>query len=192
MQTAADTVVYMIRHAQSIYVEGEERSRGLTDRGRRDAMRVRDLLRDQTIEAFVSSPYRRAIETIQPLADAAGKPVAAVEPLRERLSSGTDLGKDYFMEAKRKLFEEPDFSFPGGESSSEAGQRAGEALRVLLRQYKGKAIAIGTHGDIMTLMLNAYDKRFDYAFWKSLTMPDIYRLEFDRENKLANAIRLWN
>ncbi|MEF3305944.1 histidine phosphatase family protein [Paenibacillus sp. GYB003] len=189
--TAILTTVYFIRHAESIYTDGNERERGLTDKGKRDALRVRDLLADRPIEAVVSSPYRRAIDTVRPLADALGKPVAIEEHLRERLASGTSFGKDEFMQAKKKLFEQPDFSFPGGESSEAAGLRAVRILAGLLREYEGRTIAIGTHGDIMTLMLNRYDPGFGYPFWTSLTMPDIYRLEFDREGKLRQTTRLW-
>ncbi|TMV50317.1 histidine phosphatase family protein [Paenibacillus mesophilus] len=186
-----NTCIYFIRHAESVYIEGNERERGLTDKGMKDAAAIRELLLGEQIDVFVSSPYRRAVHTIQELADAAGQSILIEEDLRERQLSGADVGKDRFMEAKRKVFEEPDFSFPGGESSREAQNRAGGVVARLLQQYSGKKIGIGTHGDIMTLMMNRYDEKYGYDFWRSTTMPDIYKLKFDRNDMLIEVTRLW-
>lgn len=41
----------------------------------------------------------------------------------------------------------------------------------IIDKYKGKRIAIGTHGNIMAIMMNYFDKKYDYSFWKSLSMP---------------------
>ncbi|GAA3399703.1 histidine phosphatase family protein [Paenibacillus hodogayensis] len=191
MNTRPKTTVYMIRHAESIYIEGAERERGLTDKGSEDARLIRELLLGARIDAFVSSPYRRAIDTISPLAEAAGKEIAIEEDLRERQASATGFGKDAFMEAKRKLFDNPGFAYPGGESSIEAQERACRSLSRLIGQYRGQSLAVGTHGDIMTLMLNRYDSRFDYTFWTGTTMPDVYRLQFVDAGTLADVTRLW-
>lgn len=48
-----------------------------------------------------------------------------------------------------------------------------------MNAYGGKRVAIGTHGDIMTLILQRYDEHFDYHFWLGTTLPDIYRAEFE-------------
>lgn len=185
------TFIYFIRHAESVFVEGTERERGLTEKGKRDTTSIRDLLKDEQIEVFVSSPYRRAVDTIQLLADTANRPIGIEEDLRERRLSAVDLGKERFVEAKRKAFEEPDYAFPGGESSNEARHRAIAIISKLLQQHNGKKIAIGTHGDIMTLMLNHYDNTYGFDFWRSTTMPDIYRLEYDPSHRLTGVTRLW-
>jgi len=121
-----------------------------------------------------------------------GKNIRIEEDLRERRLSGTSLSNEQFWEAKRKVFAEPDFSFPGGESSAEAQQRAIRVIQRLLQEYGGKRIVVGTHGDIMTLMMNHYDYTFDFHFWKNTTMPDIYRLGFDANLALKQVARLWN
>ena len=64
-------------------------------------------------------------------------------------------------------------------------------LKEILNKHIGKSVVIGTHGDIMTLMLQHYDQRFDYHFWLGTTLPDIYRAEFE-EGRLVNIARLWN
>lgn len=51
-------------------------------------------------------------------------------------------------------------------------------------------VAIGIHGNIMALIMGRYDKRFDLAFWKRTTKPDIYRLTFTGST-LTAVDRLW-
>ncbi|WP_342481235.1 hypothetical protein NST07_06280 [Paenibacillus sp. FSL L8-0340] len=38
-----ETIVYLIRHAESIYVEGKDRTRGLSEQGHKDALRVKSI-----------------------------------------------------------------------------------------------------------------------------------------------------
>ncbi|OMF83112.1 histidine phosphatase family protein [Paenibacillus glucanolyticus] len=182
------TTLYFVRHAESPYSEGKERSRGLYVQGASDAERVKGLLLGEGIGVIVSSPYQRAKDTVQPLADALGLPITVLEDLRERKIG--DFQGNSFTDAKRKLFNEPDTCFPEGESSKDAQRRAVQAMEGILDTYKGKNVVMGTHGDIMTLMLHHYDQRFDYEFWQGTSMPDIYRAEFE-EGKLVNISRLW-
>ncbi|MBB6632607.1 histidine phosphatase family protein [Cohnella thailandensis] len=180
------TTVYLVRHAESPYVEGQERSRGLSGKGAEDALKVGSLLRNENIDIFVSSPYERAIQTIK---DAAGeKEILLFEDLRER-SIGI-IPDRLFREAKFKVYQDFDFAFPEGESSLAAQQRAIQSFLGILRNYEGQKIAIGTHGDIMTLILNFFDKSYRYDFWKSTSMPDVNKLEFEN-SKLVTVVRLW-
>ena len=66
-----------------------------------------------------------------------------------------------------------------------------KAINDVLNKYKGKNIAIGTHGNIMVLIMNYYDKKYDYLFWKGLEMPDIYKLSFE-DAKLISVNKIWN
>lgn len=77
------TFIYFVRHAESPFVFGEERSRGLSDKGKSDALEVSTFLEHEDIEIYVSSPYERAIQTIK---DAAGNnEILLFEDLMERL-----------------------------------------------------------------------------------------------------------
>lgn len=184
---AKPTVLYLVRHAESLYVEGANRTRGLSVRGRDAALKVEKQLIDKEIDLFISSPYLRAVDTIQPLAKAMKHEIILIEDLRERTLGRTT---DEFLEAKRKLYKDKAFSFPDGESSLVAQERIVKVMESILITYPGKDIVMGTHGDIMTLLLNHYDSQFDYDFWKSITMPDIYRLEFLKKD-LKKVTRLW-
>lgn len=63
-------------------------------------------------------------------------------------------------------------------------------MEYLLSEYQNKKIVIGTHGDIMTLMLNYFNDDHGFEFWKSTSMPDIYKLEFNK-TELKTVTRLW-
>lgn len=184
-----ETILYFIRHAESVFEEGKERTRGLSAQGRKDAQTISDILKGEDIDLFVSSPYEMAIETIRPAAIEHRKEVFIEEDLRERMIG--EFAPATFKEAKYKVFENTWFSFPGGESSIVAQSRAASVISNLIDNHNGKKIVVGTHGDIMTLMMNAFDKQYRYAFWELTTMPDIYKLTIV-DNKLVEVIRMWN
>jgi 2,3-bisphosphoglycerate-dependent phosphoglycerate mutase len=52
-------------------------------------------------------------------------------------------------------------------------------------------VAIGTHGHVMTLMMNYFDSDYGLDFMNQTKKPDIYRLQFD-EMELENVTRLWS
>ncbi|GIO40774.1 histidine phosphatase family protein [Paenibacillus apis] len=183
-----ETVLYFVRHAESIYVEGKERTRGLSDKGMKDAQTIRTILKPEDIDMFVSSPYERSIETIRSAANEYKKEILIEEDLRER--SIGDFSTGTFKEAKYRVYEEMDFAFPGGESSIDAQERSVRAIASIIDRNRGKKIVVGTHGDIMTLMMNFYNKQYGYTFWKSTSMPDIYKLRI-RGNDLIEVTRMW-
>lgn len=171
-----------------MYVEGKERSRGLSDIGIANALIVRDLLKTENIDKFISSPYERSIETIRPTANEYLKEIKIEEDLRER--SIGDFTPLTFKEAKHKVYQDIHFAFPHGESSLNAQIRAVKVIEDILETYEGKKIVIGTHGDIMTLMINHFDKRYGFDFWQSTSLPDIYKFKFE-EKRLISSIRIW-
>lgn len=95
------------------------------------------------------------------------------------------------VKAIEKSFEDIDFSLRGGESTRNAQERSIPIIEKLLDEYKGKSIVVGTHGNIMTIIMNYYNKEYGFNFWNSTSTPDIYELSFV-SNKLRNIERLWN
>jgi 2,3-bisphosphoglycerate-dependent phosphoglycerate mutase len=158
----------------------------LSDKGISDSLQIQSILKDKEIELFISSPYERAIQTI--IAAAGNNEILKFEDLRERQIG--NIPDDMFKESKLKVYQDFYFSFPEGESSKQAQERAIKVLIEVLDTYEGKKIVIGTHGDIMTLMMNYFDESFNYEFWKSTTMPDIYKLEMEG-TKLIKVTREW-
>ena len=183
-----ETALYFVRHAESVYAEGKERTRGLTEKGTEDAQQIRDILKYEDIHYMVSSSYERAIATIRPLAAERNMEIRLEENLRERQIG--DFAPLSFKDAKYRVYEHFQYAFPGGESSAAAQERAVKVLLELLRERQGQRIVVGTHGDIMTLMLNYFDKAYGYPFWETTTMPDVYKLCFN-SLQLKHVTRLW-
>ncbi|AZK47941.1 histidine phosphatase family protein [Paenibacillus lentus] len=183
-----ETILYFVRHAESVFVEGKERTRGLSEQGMKDAETIRTVLKSEDIDLFVSSPYERSIETIRSAANEYRKEIEIEEDLRERTIG--DFSPRTFKEAKFQVYKAMDFAFPGGESSIEAQKRAVRVITSIIDRNLGKKIVVGTHGDIMTLMLNYFDKQYDYIFWESTSMPDIYKLRLEG-NELIEVIKMW-
>lgn len=170
------TTVYFVRHAHSTWVPGRERERPLSEQGRRDAETLARALADLPLDAVVSSPYRRAVETVEPLAADRGLAVELVEDLRERTLA--DPQTVDLSGAIDRVWDDPSFAHPGGESNEVARSRLGAAFETVLADHEGETVAVGTHGNALALLLGRYG---DYGldFWRTLTMPDVYRGEFD-------------
>jgi len=183
-----ETILYFVRHAESVFVEGKERIRGLSDQGKKDAEIVKDILKFNDIDRFVSSPFERAIETIRPLAMECQMKIHIEEDLRERRIG--EFAPLTFKEAKYRVYEDREFAFPRGESGIAAQKRAVGVIKSLIQEFKGKTIVVGIHGDIMTLILNHFDQTYGYTFWEAATIPDIYKLEY-KELELNKVIRMW-
>ncbi|MBJ7988057.1 histidine phosphatase family protein, partial [Bacillus cereus] len=80
------TTIYFVRHAHSTYTK-EERERPLSEKGWLDAQNITSLLKDEKIDVVISSPYERAIQTVEGIANANKLSIQLEEDLRERLLS---------------------------------------------------------------------------------------------------------
>lgn len=187
-----ETRIYMVRHADSPFVFGEERSRGLSEQGHEDAFKVADLLDSFDIHYVCSSAYTRAIQTVQHLASRRNLSIYEYEELRERPIKGLNdrASWDELLVAIEKSFVDPDFALDGGETTRDAQRRAIPIIEQLLSEHNGKNIVIGTHGNIMTIIMNYFDNNYGYDFWMSTSKPDIYEMTFEGIN-LKCVSRLW-
>ncbi len=182
----------MVRHGESPK-EGNERTRRLTEKGYMDAQRVTDILKkDNRIDVVVSSPYIRSISTVKELAQQIGQEVLVFEDLRERNFSSKDrrLADKELHPLLEESFLDSNYSFEGGESNADCQKRAIKVLKELLATYRDKEIVIGTHGAVMTLMMRYFDSTYDLNFLHSTSKPDIYRMEFNKQD-LVNVERIW-
>jgi 2,3-bisphosphoglycerate-dependent phosphoglycerate mutase len=181
------TNIYLVRHAHSNY-SSDELGRSVSEEGRKNVEYVSKILVAENIEVFISSPYRRAIQTIEDAAVALGIEIELNENFKERILSSTPV--EDFETTIQTIWKDPSFSLEGGESNIQAQKRGIEELTHVLERYKGMRVAIGTHGNIMAIIMNYYDSKYNYEFWKGLSMPDIYKLSFD-EYSLIDVKRIW-
>lgn len=186
------TSLYFVRHATSPFSLDNERNRGLNERGKRDAGRVAELLKDEGIDVIVSSSYARAVETVKPLADLLDKEILRYDELAERAIGSMKIWieEGEVLKAIEKSLVDLDFCLPEGETTRQARARAIPVIKRLLTAYQGRKIAIGTHGNIMTIILHYFDGKYGYDFFLRTSKPDIYKAEFDGF-KLVSVERLW-
>ena len=181
----------MVRHGESPK-EGNDRTRGLTEKGFLDAQRVTDILKDEKIDAVVSSPYIRSLLTVEKIAQEIGQEVLVFEDLKERIFSPENkrLEDKELVQILDKSFFDSNFSLEGGESNADCQKRAIRVLKELLDTMRNKKVVIGTHGAVMTLMMGYFDSTYDLDFLHSTSKPDIYRMEFN-EQELLKVQRIW-
>ncbi len=171
----------LIRHAEPVEFGSPEYAdddRPLTDGGRATANDLARELDDFEITAIYSSPYRRAVETVTALADRRGLSVLVLEDLRERRLSPEPL-RDWRVTLEQ-AWTDADFAVPGGESGRAAQRRAMGALDLLRSRHPdGGRLVLGSHGNLISLILQALEPGVDYAFHMAMPMPALYRLTHD-------------
>lgn len=188
------THIYFVRHGIAPFSLELERAGGasLSEQGKADALRVAELLGSENIDVIVSSSYHRAKETVAPLAVQIQKEVIPYDELIERpIATLTyPISEEELLLGIEKSFTDIDFCMPEGETTRQAQERAIPIILKLLSDYEGKKIVIGTHGNIMTIILKYFDSNYGFEFWKQTSKPDIYKLEF-KEKELKSVARLW-
>jgi 2,3-bisphosphoglycerate-dependent phosphoglycerate mutase len=179
--TLAPLDVLLIRHAESVPVGSagfDDDDRPLTDGGRQAAAELAYELEGYELTAMYSSPYARALETLAPLARLRGLEVHQLVDLRERRLS-VEL-HDGWRETLERAWADPDFAMPGAESGRDAQRRAIGALDLLrMRHPDGGRLVIGSHGNLISLLLQALEPEVDCAFHLAMPTPAVYRLTHD-------------
>lgn len=177
------TKVYFVRHAQPEHMWEDDRTRPLTDEGKKDTKIVLDFLKSKEIDVFYSSPYKRSFDTIVDTAAFFGKEILTDERLRER-EKGIGGNKHGMFE---KRWADHDYHEENGESINMVQQRNIEALTEILLVNKGKKIVIGTHGTALSTILNYYDPKFGCSDFLRIIdwMPYIIELDFDGDKLLS-------
>lgn len=171
------TTLILVRHAQSApSPDLSERDFPLSELGRRQAIELAPALAELGVDALASSPYLRAVDTLQPYADQTGLPIATDEDLRERRLSGRwgDLaGPEEAEEAIRRMHADLDFCLEGGETGRACIARFDAALARVAAAHPGSTIAVGSHGGVLGHLL-ARHAALTGAFWRRIRNPHIF------------------
>ncbi|MFL6373946.1 MAG: histidine phosphatase family protein [Pyrinomonadaceae bacterium] len=165
--------VYLVRHCQAA---GQEPDAPLTEEGDRQAVALAERLSHITINRIISSPFLRARQSIQPLANRLALTIEMDDRLIERVLSSAQ--HDDWRERLAQTFVDPDLSFEGGESSRAAMARGVAVVDDAIRHDATGTILV-THGNLMTLILKHFDDQIGYSEWEKLTNPDVYCVKFN-------------
>ena len=174
--------IYLIRHGKAS-LEGTEENRGLTDEGLKHAQQLSGLLSElrPQITQLYSSPYKRATLSLLQFADKKKLKINTVDGLREIERGSKPV--ETSIEAKRKLWDDENYKFEGGESRWMATRRALLELdRIKSKIEDDGAAAVITHGILLGCIIKAFDLGFSYQDWMNITMPDIFKLRYDGDN----------
>ena len=175
------TELYFVRHAEPDYSNHDDMSRPLTEKGLRDRLLAAQFLTERNITAVYSSPFKRAVDTVQPLADRLKLPVIADDDFRERRVDSVWV--DDFDAFSRQQWADFDFRLTDGETLRTVETRNLAALHRVLNKHSDTAVAIGSHGTALSTLIHHYDSRFGYDAFKKIQklMPWVVRFSFENE-----------
>jgi 2,3-bisphosphoglycerate-dependent phosphoglycerate mutase len=181
MQSLPPLDVLLVRHAEPVAIgtpDIADDDRPLTEAGLSAAQELAAELDGWEITAIYSSPYARALETVTVLAERRGIGVQLIDDLRERRLSLEP--HDEWRDSLQRSWSDADFALPGAESGRDAQRRAVAILDLLrVRHPDGGRLLIGSHGNLISLILQALEPDVGYDFHMAMPMPALYRLTHD-------------
>lgn len=173
------TVIYFIRHAEPNYNNHDDLTRELSEKGLEDRKLVTKFLNNKNIDLVLSSPYKRAIDTVKEFADANILKIGIVEDFRERKIDSKWI--EDFTGFSKKQWEDFDYKLSDGESLSEVQSRNIAALNQVLIDYEDKNIVIASHGTALSTIINYFDPSFGHSNFEEIrtVMPWIVKFTFE-------------
>ncbi|MBM7631065.1 histidine phosphatase family protein [Geomicrobium sediminis] len=175
--------IYIVRHCEA---QGQPPESQLTKQGFMQAIHLTEFFSEITIDRIISSPFLRAIQSVEPMSEKAKLKIEIDERLSERTLSTRDLPG--WLEKLKTTFSDLDLKFEGGESSKEAMKRIVNVVDEAFENESENTIIV-THGNLMSLLLKSYDNSFDFNSWKRLSNPDVFVLNYI--NNEVTMERLW-
>ena len=175
-----------VRHAEPERVApgtGVPANPPLTSRGREQAQRLADWLACEQVDAVVTSPQRRAVETAVPIAAAHGLDARVVEGLVEY-----DVQSDHYipMEELRANNDERlqamiagDWESFGGESVVDFRARVAATMGALIDEHPGQRIVAVCHGGVINVAL-ALVLGLDQHLWFDPQYTSLSRMRASR------------
>lgn len=184
------TNVYFIRHAEPNYDNHDDMTRELSEKGLKDRVLVTEFLQDKQIDAVLSSPFKRAVDTVREFAEQQEMEIEIIEDFRERRIA--DCWVEDFKDFCKKQWEDFSYKLSDGECLREVQTRNITALKNVLKQYEGKNIVVGSHGTAVSTIINYYDNSFGHAQFEEIRGLMPYVVQFCFEGEACVEIRKYN
>ncbi|MCU1426164.1 MAG: hypothetical protein JWL83_164 [Actinomycetia bacterium] len=175
-----------VRHAEPVRIEsgsGVPANPPLTDRGHEQAARLAAWLAGEHIDAVVSSPQLRALETAAPIAAAHALTVEVVEGLVEY-----DVQSDQYIPIEAlKAANDPQWQAMvdgrweeyGGEDPDAFRKRVIDALDQLVARFAGRRVVAVCHGGVINAVMGA-TLGIDRALWFEPAYTSLSRIAASR------------
>lgn len=138
---------------------------GLSEVGRHQAQAVSGFLEPMELDAIITSPLRRAVDTATPTATARG-----IEPVKAEWAMEMHFGAWEGRQWADIEQDDPDFAkawqgdpgsipCPDGDAADDFARRVQDGLAELLREYRGQAVALFAHAGTNRAILSAVTRR---------------------------------
>jgi len=197
-----NTIVYLIKHAEELEEKGIKNTNEslqlmnekfiLSVKGEEQAKKLSENPELQNIDILWSSSYSRAKGTAKYIVNKNNLDINIDSRLNERkLGNMEDLAK--WMEDKKygvvqSYLLNKKYKGRDGESCEEATKRISEFLNFILDEYKGKRIALVSHGALLSFLLTNWCELNEDVklIWNNkiveIKEPSITKLTFDNGN----------
>ena len=172
------THIYFVRHAEPNYNNHDDLTRELSPKGMADRELVSEFLADKQVDIVLSSPYKRAVDTVAHFASLRDLPITTIRDFRERKVDSVWI--DDFDTFTRNQWADFNYKLIDGETLAEVQKRNISALQEVIKQHKGKTVVIGSHGTALSTIINHFVPQFgieEFSRIKSI-MPWIVHFSF--------------
>ncbi len=183
---------FICRHCKSV-MDGVDSERELDEDGilqsKSLSNKIKKLIDENTI--IYSSPFKRAVESLMPLKkEFPSIQINETEYLKEiRIGKSEDLSKHQII---FEMWKNENFKIDNGESQMECFDKMKPFLDKVFSEFKDKKknIILVTHGNLIGIIIKHYfGLSFNFDMWKAISMPDLYKLEFDVNNMAKKFTR---
>jgi 2,3-bisphosphoglycerate-dependent phosphoglycerate mutase len=171
-----------VRHAKPDESVRDDATRPLTEEGLLAARGLVAWFDGKKVDAVISSPYARAVQTVEPLAASLAIPISTDCDLRERKNEVWHSGKEAYWNHIKALWDEHGFKRDGEESIAELRARNVAAVERIAKANPDRYVVIGTHGMALCSILNHY-LGFGFAYFEKV----VFRMPFIFELRLGNG-----
>ena len=188
----AQKKIYLIRHGKAA-MEGSDRDRNLDEDGKVQAIslckKIKKEFQDKKIKIF-SSPFVRAVQTVKNLSQDMNVQIEQITSLEEiKMGKDPKLSKHQIIE---KMWSDKNFKTEDGVSQSEHVNNIKVELDKIFDNFYNSEydLILVSHGNSIGIILKYFfNIQFAFEDWKKISMPDMYFLEFDKENKVIKYKR---
>ncbi len=145
------TEVYVLRHAEAEGGEFSNKERPLSRKGEKQARKLVSHLIPLKCSAIYTSPFRRAINTVEPFSQTSGVEIQTVDDLREGAA---------------------------GESLDLVRERMVASVQSIVETNTGGTVLLCTHGGTLFALISAFDSTFVYEDYLKIRNPDLKRFVY--------------
>lgn len=179
------TIIYFVRHAERDISIRVDKEAPLTLKGHQDAQALKYFFKNKNIHHLYSSPYIRAMDTIQPTAAFLNQPIKIINDFYER-KIGAWI--DDFSEFAELQWQNFDYKRENGESLNEVSKRMIQAFENIIEDLSGNTIMCGHGTALAVLFYHLSEKTFGYDDWLDMRMPEIY--SYNLHNKKLKKLTI--